>query len=563
MNKVHFTLILLLLSLTVSAQKWTANYLYLEADHGISELFSKKTFKDSLALMDYLQEQLQEARFEGYISASIDSVIKSKNPIVLDVFIYAGQLYKQIKIHYEAQYYDILRQVNSAYIDSDFKDLSRVEYENQKIVAYLENNAYPFGKVQLDSVEMTKDTLFAFLLIDRAERITYDTIKVKGNFKISNSFLYGYTGLKPNEAYNTQKVLGIEKLINDLPFAEQIGATELKYRKDKIDVFLPVKSRSNNRFDGILGILPNDKTTGKTVLTGEVNIFLQNVFRSAESINFQWKKLESSSQQLDVDFKIPYIFNTNLGVSAGLNLHKQDSTFLNSEMKTGVQFYYQGQNYVGFQYKNKSSSILSKDTLLIQQFKPFSINSYGLTFTYRSLDYFFNPKRGIDISVEANIGTKSQRIGEDAAESQVQYDGAYKVKWYLPLGKKHTLLIADQVSFLMTDELYKNELYRIGGLNSLRGFLESSIYASTYNIFTLEYRFIFERNSAIFAFFDGAWYEKKLEPYYSDYPLGFGLGLFFKTQAGIFTISYAMGQQENQDINIKNAKIHFGFINKF
>lgn len=563
MNKVHFILILLILSLSVSAQKWTANYHYLEADHGISDIFSKSTFKDSLALMDYLQTQLNKARFEGYISASIDSIKASDVPSDLHVFVYAGLLYKQIKIHYEPQYYDILRQVNSAYLSSGFKDLSLVEYENQKIIEFLENNAYPFAKVHLDSIEMGKDTLYAYLFIDRAERIIYDTIKVKGNFKISNSFLYGYTGLKPTEVYNSKKVEGVQKLINDLPFAEQTGPTELKYKKDKIDVLLPVKSLSNNRFDGILGILPNDKTTGKTVLTGEVNIFLQNVLKSAEAINFQWKKLESSSQQLDVDFKIPYIFNTNLGLSTGLNLHKQDSTFLNSEMNAGVQFYYQGQNYIGFQYKNKSSNILSKDTILIQQFKPFSINSYGLTFTYRKLDYYFNPRRGIDISVEANVGTKSQSIGEEPAESHVQYDGAYKVKWYLPLGKKHTLLIADQVSFLMTDQLYKNELYRIGGLNSLRGFLESSIYASTYNIFTLEYRFVFERNSAIFAFFDGAWYEKKLERYYSDYPLGFGLGLFFKTQAGIFTISYAMGKQENQDINIKNAKIHFGFINKF
>ena len=111
--------------------------------------------------------------------------------------------------------------------------------------------------------------------------------------------------------------------------------------------------------------------------------------------------------------------------------------------------------------------------------------------------------------------------------------------------------------------MFLNELYRIGGLNSIRGFMESSIYASTYSIASFEYRFVFERNSALFTFFDAAWYEKKFEDYYYDYPMGFGFGLFFKTKAGIFTISYAMGQQKNENLNIKNAKIHFGFINKF
>ena len=47
---------------------------------------------------------------------------------------------------------------------------------------------------------------------------------------------------------------------------------------------------------------------------------------------------------------------------------------------------------------------------------------------------------------------------------------------------------------LQSENMFKNELFRIGGLKTLRGFDEESITASFYNIATLEWRFLFEQN---------------------------------------------------------------------
>ena len=49
----------------------------------------------------------------------------------------------------------------------------------------------------------------------------------------------------------------------------------------------------------------------------------------------------------------------------------------------------------------------------------------------------------------------------------------------------------------------------------------------------------------------------------SDFPFGIGAGINFETKAGIFGLNYALGSQNNNPLSIKNAKIHFGYVNYF
>jgi hemolysin activation/secretion protein len=135
---------------------------------------------------------------------------------------------------------------------------------------------------------------------------------------------------------------------------------------------------------------------------------------------------------------------------------------------------------------------------------------------------------------------------------------------YLPLFKKQSIHLGIGGSSLITDNIYTNELTRIGGLRTIRGIDEESIFASTYTVSTLEYRFIPELNTALYLFVDQAWYEQKsTDAFVTDTPRGFGVGANFETKAGIFTFNYALGQQFDNPILIRNAKISFGFKNIF
>ncbi len=41
------------------------------------------------------------------------------------------------------------------------------------------------------------------------------------------------------------------------------------------------------------------------------------------------------------------------------------------------------------------------------------------------------------------------------------------------------------------------------------------------------------------------------------------LGMAFETKAGIFNISYAASKEDDQKFNLRQSKIHLGYVNYF
>ena len=117
---------------------------------------------------------------------------------------------------------------------------------------------------------------------------------------------------------------------------------------------------------------------------------------------------------------------------------------------------------------------------------------------------------------------------------------------------------------IQTDSLAQNELYRIGGIRTMRGIDEESILATSFSITTIEYRYLLDTQTAVYLFMDHSWWEKRSDlPYIKDSPISFGAGLNLKTSSGIFTFNYALGQQFNNPVLLRNAKVSFGFKSIF
>jgi len=153
--------------------------------------------------------------------------------------------------------------------------------------------------------------------------------------------------------------------------------------------------------------------------------------------------------------------------------------------------------------------------------------------------------------------------------TQYQADG--NVAYYIPIFKYSTIKLAAQGGTINSPQLFTNELYRIGGLKTIPGVNEQSIYASTYGIGTLEYHFLFEQNSAFVLFGNYGWYQNASYDFSAgnpglanhDTPYSFGAGVLFQTKAGIFQMNYAIGHQYNNDISLRTGKVSFGLVNTF
>lgn len=509
----------------------------------------------------------------GFISASLDSSKLNNDTIYL--YVYNGVRYKLSEIAFID---DKAGLMSNFELKSNHLAGKPVLYENvikskNKIISNYENNGYPFASIKTDSFEVSPGLVSLRYRVNSGEIICYDSLEVIGNAKISNGFLKHYLGIVSGKNYSEKKVLQINRLLKDLSFITIEKPQEVYFINNKARVRIFIKQKKANQFNGILGIMPDPKTTGKFLLTGDISLNLLNSFHRNDQIEFSWKKLETSSQNLYAFFQLPYILNKPIGGIASIKLFKKDSTFLTVTSHIGVPFYLTGSNNIGIYYENGSSTMLTTSGLstltVLPALSSYNSNIFGIALNYSSVDNKYSPKKGYLIKLQAGYGKKSierhpeinPALYNNLQMNSFRNDLFADISNYSNLYRKWVLKLRVQSGYINTKKLFKNELYRIGGLSTIRGFDEESIYASEYLIGSSEIRFLFEENSAFFAFYDQAYY--KSIDVKNDNPAGFGAGIEFQTKAGIFTFSYALGRQLGNSVQFKTARVHFGFVNRF
>jgi hemolysin activation/secretion protein len=326
-----------------------------------------------------------------------------------------------------------------------------------------------------------------------------------------------------------------------------------------------------------LGIVPsNEQDSGNVLLTGSLTLDLHNVFKVGENLRFNWQRVQVLSQTLDIYMDFPYLFYSSFGIDGMFALEKKDTSYLNLDFGLGVRYYLQKRNYVRAYYNLKSAHLTGNTSLQYLSELPTDIDYkthiYGLEVVFSKLDYLFNPRKGYAFSFTAAVGQRNIIKNNNIADSlyngirlsslQVQLSGKFDI--YFPIKNKWVWYMGIKAGHLQTPQLFENETFRLGGLNTIRGFDQQSIYASTYGIINNELRFIFSKKSYLQAFFDVAWYECKLNSgYRSDIPFGFGAGISFDTKAGMFSFNYALGKQLKNPIRFSNGKITFGYVAVF
>lgn len=441
---------------------------------------------------------------------------------------------------------------------------------SQQIVSYFENNGFPFAEVYLDNLILEEDKGRAVLRIFPHEYIVYDSVIVVGNAKLSTAYFYPYLGWRRGKPYRENVVREIPTKIAELPFVTETRASSVEFVNDKCYLYLYLDHRKSCQFDGYIGIVPVDERTGKVSVNGEVNLDLKNLFKIGEQMAVQWRSTERFSQFLTVHLNFPYLFRTPLGVDGQFILDKKDTSYLSMNYNIGLQYSFLGNSYAKVYFNYESSNVLSSSLLSVSlgsELMDYRKTMYGVEFNINRLDYLFNPRKGFSLKINGSLGQRKivknaraeEHFYDDVEMKKSVYQFNADLRGYIPLHRRWVLALGVNGGSIFSNQLYKNELFRIGGMNSLQGFDEKDIYCSSYAIAVAEIRFLFAKRSYVNAFFNGAWYERRLtNGYFRDLPFGFGLGLSFDTKVGMFYLSYALGKQLGNPISFKTGKIHFG-----
>lgn len=535
----------------------------------------RKQFTQQAPISKELNKVYVSLISEGYMEASVDSVLTDS--FNTKAFLHIGKRYQWLNLRYDPKDEDIMRRLG--YTERfflkrpfNYSELARL---NEKIMVYYENNGYPFISVKLDSLQISDHQVSAKLNIGKNIFVKLDSMITEGNGKISYKFLSRYLGIKNGMPYNENAFKTVSKKIRQLPFISEKSPPVLRLTDKQNKLYLFLEKKNASQFDGIVGILPDNK--GKTVFTGDVKIkLINNIFRSGETFDINWRRLQNQTQDLKTTFIYPYIMGLPIGADYNLKIYKRDTTFIDVTNNFGFNYYFNGLNSLKVFYKQRNTNLISTAGLanitVLPEYADVITKAYGLGVGYENLDYKFNPRKGFSLALTGSLGNREIKQNpkvNDKAYAQLQlkttqYQTEGVVVGYLNLYKNHVLRLSSQFGSVFGNTIYKNELIRIGGLRTLRGFDEESIYASTYVIPTLEYRFIFERNSNIVLFTEGAWYESNsVLGYSNDTPVSVGAGINFDTKAGIFNLSYGLGRQFGNSFDLRTGKIHAGLTALF
>jgi outer membrane protein assembly factor BamA len=537
-------------------------------------------FKSKKEADQYLKSYQYSCIVNGYLEASVDTVKIFGD--TLKVYFHLGKKYD---ISSPEQDKRRVRKKASSH------SIYEVDKTKEQLIKNLENSGYPFAKVESDSLTLSATSLGIRYGVDKGRYITIDSFINYGSSKLTKGFIQSYVLVKSKQAYNESKIKNIDKLLQKLPYATIRQPSAVYFRDDKADIHLFLDKRKVNSFDFLIGFLPGSNG-GKILITGEARIHLLNSFKRGEEIYLEWRKLQRQSQFLDVRFNYPYLLGAPIGVNFTFNLDKRDSSSLDLAWQLGLPYITSSNNYIKGFYKYFQTILLVADTSYVKSNRKLPNNldafysQYGIQAYYEQLDYLFNPQKGFELKLTASAGTKKIKqnnqittlsdpylpdfkyasLYDSIKMKSVKADLFWLGNYYLPLGKKqkHILKFGLNGGAVFNNNLLRNELIRIGGNKLLRGFDDLSIYASMYNIATLEYRLLLMRNSYFFVFVDAAYVRRDFNnAHFQDFPVGFGSGVTFETKIGIFGLTYALGQQKSQSVDFRNSKIHFGYVAVF
>lgn len=582
-----------LLLFTVGAQtKYQLQYRFIDTTDVSTSLGLQQEFFDRISCSQYIFELPKLLQKKGFVTASVDSV--QMDSTKADVLLFLGQSYRWAKLNADSIPQELLNA--AGYRDKNFKqqplDYIAVQQLQTKLLDRLENTGYPFANVYLDSFELQHDGINAMLKIDEGPLYKIDSIRVYGDVKISNRFLQRYLEIQDGSIYQKQKLLNISPRLLQLPYLLEEQKWNMSFLGTGSIVNLYLKERKSSQINGLIGFLPsNDQLGGsKLLVTGDFNLNLKNGFGLGEALSIVFQQIQVQSPRLQMGYQQPFLFGSPFGIDFSFDGFKKDSSFLNINLQLGVQYAFGGNRSGKIFYQQFISTLLDVDTNAIRISKRLpdqidqTTSNIGLEYEWFTTDYRFNPRKGFDMKFTGSAGIRRIRPNNNISNLkdpfnpgfnyQSLYDSvglrAYtfrlrgSIAKYFKTGKQTTFKTSVNAGLLQSPRIFRNELYQLGGFRLLRGFDEESIFASAYAVATAEYRILIGLNSYIYAFADGGWARNNSQfANTSNTFIGSGLGLAFETKAGIFNIAFAAGKRNDLPFNLRQSKIHFGYVNFF
>ena len=494
----------------------------------------------------------------GYLESSLLGIKKLSDSTASATY-YLGKKYTQLKIDYS----------NTPFTQNEIALISKNTKENYFIVPILQSrdvleklnqlqtkNGNTFGKLKLTNLTTQDTIVIATLKTSEKSKRIIDSITIKGYEKFPKSFITYFAGIKKGAVFDNKQVIKKNNALNSLGFANSIKPPQALFEKEKTTLYLYLEKQNFNTFDGIIGFATNEQTQN-IVFNGYIDLVLNNNLNYGEQFVLKYKADGADQESLTLKTQLPYLFKTPFGIQAELNIFRRDSTFSSTSQSLNVSYQISPSSKAHIGIVGKTSNELLSENQNLENLKDFSSSflTTGITFIKFQQNTLFPVKTALNLDIGiGNRKTTSKNTKQVTISNVINYS--------LNFNQKNSIYLQNTTNVMTSDTYLTNELFRFGGINSMRGFLENNIDASMFSVLNTEYRYLVNQQTYLHSIIDVGYFENKIlkqkEKLYS-----IGIGLAMSTKAGLLKFSIANGNIDGQAFKFSNSKIHLSIASQF
>ncbi len=524
------------------------------------QVFSSKSVL--IAALDSLKKSLHD---QGYLLPSTEEIS------ILDtayIKIHSGPLY-----HWKELNIGNIPERWLKKLDPPGSSFTEPYLWMELLIGLCENSGHPFASVELQNFKMEENNLYGIFQFNEGPKIIWDSLEISGQGKTDKKFLQRYSGINPRSNFSQTEFEKAVKKIQRSPYFKLDSVPSISFQIRSARPHFNLVSRKINQFDGIIGLASGENQSQPLILTGEFNLALFHLGGRGRNISVNWQRPTFQSQFLDLSGMESQLFNSLLNFKINYSLLKQDSSFVNRIFKLALSYPVGEKGEFRFFSSRQAGDLFAVNETINDSpaLVDFRWSNYGLGYYWDGFDDPLLPRKGMRLEGEFKLGnkrllpnrTRLVETNERFKESTTQVQGSLTIEQHLYINKFWGMWMRLKSGYLRNENLFLNELSRLGGLKSIRGFNEMFFFSDRYAFLNLEQRLFLTKESYLLAFGDFGLLTNPFSSSKTDFPRSFGLGLNLDTDGGMFSFVIGLGQSANQALSLSTARIHFGYSARF
>lgn len=501
-----------------------------------------KVVRDSISAVKFLDSLAQNS----YYLTNVKKVEEEED--ITRIYYDKGLNYNQAHLRISKEIQNDLDLQSSFYT----KNLDSLK---KAINSFYYDKGFVFNRVKSKWKGMKQGVPYIELDVEKLSQRKINQIILKGYDKLPHRFVKNLEKEFLGQVFTPQNIEKLNNRLQNHPYIHLTKVPQSLFRKDSTDIYLFLKKKKVNSFDGVVGF-GNDKND-KVAFNGTLDVRLSNLFNGFENINLFWQRQSDKGQTFHLGVDIPYLFKSNLGVKNTLHIYRQDTLFANVKFQPELYYSLNNNQKFGVRGVFESSSVLEDSYKLADDF---SKKGVGVTYEFRESTsiHLFLHKTYIKASTDFLFTKYDKKNTNNTQRNYYLF-----IERNVPIYENHYLNLKGEGAWLDAQNTPSyNEKLRFGGWNSLRGFNENSLIANAYFYGNLEYRYLINES----AFFDtfvqyGQLQNENLVKNPQLY--SFGLGFNLQLPIGLMSLQISNGSEFSQAIEFKQTKIHWGIMSRF